>query len=251
MKTKWRRFLISSRVYLALFIALVSPYLPMMDAAVRRASMTPISRINRIEAARPSYNETFVDRAFKLESSTVEDGSFDVGATAGPLTHTKTTKILSFIQFIDVLSEKYQLSPELVRFRQVLADRVGYTSPFCGGPLVIAGFGAGLLTLIVIGVVVYVVAVVVIAIVTNGGSSDPTEAAREALRQRISDCYRQLEIFRELLTSAETEAEIAAILALIAQKWQEIDDLLRQLWNLLYPGDGRYFALLDIWDFEA
>ncbi|MBU6174292.1 MAG: hypothetical protein KGQ60_10840, partial [Planctomycetes bacterium] len=70
----------------------------------------------------------------------------------------------------------------------------------------------------------------------------------ETIEQAIRDCYRQIEVLQALLQAAASSEEFQMIMDMIIAKWQEIDNLLRQLWDLLYPGSGRVSHAIDMWE---
>jgi hypothetical protein len=236
-----------AKAYLALFIAMLSPYLPVLEASVRRSAY--IAKQNDTFATKTQLADLSLTNQACLSDPCAEVQllrglNLDVEflSQEGPVPEAKIANAIRFLKAVDRLSLVYGLSAELVEFRSRLAKRIGYESPLCAAVAVAGGLG-----LIVIGFLVIVAVVSVIAIVTEGGTRDPLEGPREAIEEAIREAHRWIEINTELLQSATSAGTIAELEALIAAGWAEIDALLQQLWDLLHPGDGRYVKALQAW----
>lgn len=245
------------KVFLALLLAIFGPFLPVLNASVKQKET---GRDQRIELVRSQIDQEDFSRQLQtsrvpnvelLDQLSIETAELNSDTA---ITDDKANKIREFLVQVDELAKKYAFTPELVAFRAKLATRIGYNSPLCAAPLVAAGGGfLGILQVAAIVIVVVVVAVVVVNGVIQissggGGLSNPIDPAREAIEQAIRDCYRQIEVLQALLQAAASSEEFQMIMDMIIAKWQEIDNLLRQLWDLLYPGSGRVSHAIDMWE---
>ena len=236
------RNLFKAKVYLSLVVAVLGPFLPALQASVKRSTHDVVqnektmNKFHRDDISLASHGNP------KIDISQFRDLNLNIEVLTvhGPLQATDVNRVIRFLEALDQLSLRYTLSPEVVELREKLAKRVGYDRPLCGALVVGGGIG-----ILVVGTLV-VLFVISVGNNMNGGGGGDINALRFAIEQKIRDAYDKIKVLKDLLEACPDEAAetIADVQAMIDALWNEIDDLLQQLWDLLHPGDGRFVAVL-------
>ena len=132
---RYRQFNNPSVVFFAIALAVAMPFLPIADAAVKRASMAPDSYHITVPSSKP------VSEPFDLSCSQASTSTPLYALPLGELLSEETVlsdeqivHIKNFLAVVDGLEKQYTLSKELAELRQKLRLKIGDNSPFVFPP---------------------------------------------------------------------------------------------------------------------
>lgn len=225
------------QVCLAMLLILIAPYLPIIEASVRKFGSSKNTEVSFERPLKMERQKSLYDLS---EVHTVPEKtsiSIHVDRNAGEL-----ELAIKIIAAIDELEKTQQLPESALGFRAALrAGLEEKNSPLCILPAVLLFFGIVVAAETIVEVIFFTTVVVVVVVLAVMAIEEYSDDVADAIRAELDALWAELAALEQLLADCTATGfwyEVDLILDQIAAKWVEIYDALGRLHEHFFPGSG-------------